>query len=263
MIVSTKDKMPFSGTGNPANARYVLAAALVSVLLHVFLASNWHAPAAEALTNKPPMVMEVEMVIPPPPPPVEKKAEAPKPKAVVKPKPVEKVKVKPVVPPKPKVVQPPKPVASKAPPKVVQKTYTEAAPEVKTVSPGYTPVPVFGSPNAKPTKNVATPPAAAKAPVKAEAGGGGNFGMQVLQRVEPKYPARALSRRMEGKVTLQFTVLASGQIDNPRVVSATPSGIFESAALDAIHRWRFKPKIVNGKPVSQQTVQTINFKIRS
>lgn len=253
---------------NDNSYKQLFCAIAASFILHAIVAYHWHSPEAEPLQIKPQQIMEVELVAPKPPEPVIKPVEPPKPKVikpVLKPKPLEKPKPKPVVQPKPKSLPPP--VQSKAPPKVLQKTYTEAAPAVTASSkPVYTPVPVFGTQNAKPSKSLisstATKPAAKPAPV-AKTGGGENSGVKVIQRIPPRYPARALSRHMEGHVTVQFTVSASGSVESPSVVSASPSGVFEEAALANIRQWRFKPKMVNGKPVSQRAVQTINFKLSS
>jgi protein TonB len=48
-------------------------------------------------------------------------------------------------------------------------------------------------------------------------------------------------------------------VTNPSVVSASPPGIFDEAALDAIRRWKFKPRLVNGVATTQQAVQTLKF----
>ncbi len=243
----------------------ILIACVASVIFHVLIAHNWRPPAAEPLMAKPPQIMEVALVTPQLPEPEVKLVEPPKPKAV---KPVVKPKAKPLAKPKakPEPVVPPKPVESKAPPKVLQKTFTEAAPEVKASKPAYAPIPVFGTPAAKPSKSLVSsnatkttkPPSPAAGNTQ---GGSANSGVQVIQRVKPKYPSRALSRHMEGYVTIQFTVNASGQVENPTVTSASPSGVFDDAALAAIRQFKFKPKMVNGAPVSQRSVQTINFKL--
>ena len=78
----------------------------------------------------------------------------------------------------------------------------------------------------------------------------------------PKYPNRALKRRKEGWVKVQFIITASGHVKSPFVVSSKPSGVFDKAALKAIRRWKFKARVVNGQAVAQKAVQTIEFKLR-
>ena len=65
----------------------------------------------------------------------------------------------------------------------------------------------------------------------------------------------------EGKVTIEFTISPSGAVINPMIINADPPEIFNAAALEAIQKWKFKPKIVDGKPTEQRAIQTIKFKL--
>lgn len=76
-------------------------------------------------------------------------------------------------------------------------------------------------------------------------------------RVPPQYPRRALNRGIEGWVLLEFTVTASGMVENPRVVRADPESIFDRAAIRAVSRWRYQPQTVNGQPADRPGVQTV------
>lgn len=93
----------------------------------------------------------------------------------------------------------------------------------------------------------------------------GNTGSQqaiALYQVKPQYPARALRRNIEGTVTLQFDIDESGKAKNIRVINSQPGRIFDRSARRAISRWKFKPRVVNGKTVRQQGMtQTIKFEI--
>ncbi|SMF43807.1 protein TonB [Alteromonadaceae bacterium Bs31] len=64
-----------------------------------------------------------------------------------------------------------------------------------------------------------------------------------------KYPTRALNRSVEGFVDVLFDVTEFGATDNVRVLYAEPEGFFEKAALQAVSRWRFQPKMEEDKPV--------------
>ena len=72
-----------------------------------------------------------------------------------------------------------------------------------------------------------------------------------IVRVEPIYPRRALARGIEGWVEVEFTVTEVGSISDPMILRSEPSGIFDRAALRAIERWKYEPKIVDGRPVSR------------
>ena len=79
-----------------------------------------------------------------------------------------------------------------------------------------------------------------------------------IVRVEPVYPDRAQQRGIEGFVVLEFTVLETGEVDSSsiQVILAEPSSIFNRAATRAVRKWKYRPKVENGKPVPQYGIQT-------
>jgi periplasmic protein TonB len=116
-------------------------------------------------------------------------------------------------------------------------------------------------PNA-PTINVAPPT------VSAETNIGGPGAMNIAEgdylpivRVAPVYPARALSRGIEGYVDLSFTVTTTGTVRDPVIIYST-SSLFERAALQAVLKFKYKPRVVDGVPVDVPNVKTrISFQI--
>ena len=77
-----------------------------------------------------------------------------------------------------------------------------------------------------------------------------------LVRINPDYPQRALQRGLEGWVQVQFTITPTGTVKDPIVVDAMPKSVFDDAALKAIARWRYNPKVENGVAVERVGVQT-------
>jgi len=75
-------------------------------------------------------------------------------------------------------------------------------------------------------------------------------------RVAPQYPIRASERGIEGWVLVEFTIDPSGKVVDPKVVDSDPPRIFDRAALRAIKKWKYKPKIVDGTPISRPGIQT-------
>ena len=65
----------------------------------------------------------------------------------------------------------------------------------------------------------------------------------------PAYPIRMASRGIEGYVVVGFSVSASGAVFDPYVVEAEPSNGFNKAALEAIKRFKYKPRTIAGKGV--------------
>jgi protein TonB len=79
-----------------------------------------------------------------------------------------------------------------------------------------------------------------------------------LVRIAPQYPTKALRDGIEGEVTLEITVGPDGSVKDASVKSAKPRGYFESVAVAAAFKARFRPKVVDGKP--QQTTGTYTVK---
>lgn len=78
--------------------------------------------------------------------------------------------------------------------------------------------------------------------------------------VPPAYPPQALARRQEGEVRVRITVDTTGRVVDASVDSATPAGVFDQAALNAVRKWRFEPIVKGGRPIEASVVTTIRFK---
>ena len=83
-----------------------------------------------------------------------------------------------------------------------------------------------------------------------------------IVKVAPVYPRRALSRGIEGYVIVEFIVTKSGTVREPVVVKAEPESLFDQAAKDAVLKFKYKPRVVNGEAVEVAGVQNkITFEI--
>lgn len=80
-----------------------------------------------------------------------------------------------------------------------------------------------------------------------------------LVRIQPQYPPQAARRNLSGYVIVEFTINPDGTVNKAKVVDASPKNVFDAAALQAIRRWKFKPKLVDGKAVVQFASQKFNF----
>jgi protein TonB len=78
-----------------------------------------------------------------------------------------------------------------------------------------------------------------------------------LVRVNPLYPQGPAARGVEGWVKVQFSITATGAVADLEVVDSSPKGAFEEATLDAVRRWRYSPKVVDGAAVERVGVQTV------
>jgi protein TonB len=75
------------------------------------------------------------------------------------------------------------------------------------------------------------------------------------------YPRRAAIAKIEGYVTVEFTITETGSVADPSVVDAKPPRVFDREAIRAILKWKFKPRIVDGQPVARRATQTLDFKL--
>jgi protein TonB len=70
------------------------------------------------------------------------------------------------------------------------------------------------------------------------------------------YPGNA--KGQQGNVILQVLIGRDGSVQDAKFLQG--SLLFARPAIDSVKSWKFKPYILNGRPVSVQTLLTINFK---
>lgn len=63
---------------------------------------------------------------------------------------------------------------------------------------------------------------------------------RLVQDAQPRYPLPALRARIEGQADVAFTIQPDGSVRDVRLVSSTPSGMFDASALAVAQRWRFE-----------------------
>jgi protein TonB len=124
-----------------------------------------------------------------------------------------------------------------------------------------TPPPATATPAApRPAPATTTPPPDATAAAPAPAGGE-THAAELVKSVPPEYPREAYIKHLEGWVEVEFTVTPAGQVAAATVAGANPARIFNDAALRAVQRWTFKPRMDNGKAVEEHIKRRIEFKL--
>lgn len=83
---------------------------------------------------------------------------------------------------------------------------------------------------------------------------------EAIAQPSPDFPTRAKRRGVtEGTVTIEYTVDETGAVRDPRVMASQPKGLFDEASLSALARWKYRPKLVDGKPVASRRSFTFRF----
>ncbi len=91
---------------------------------------------------------------------------------------------------------------------------------------------------------------------------GGNQPLMLVSGTGAVYPPHAREQGVEGYVVVRYDVDVDGRVQNARVVKASPPGVFDESALQAVSRWRFKPPERHGeaKPV-RDLESRLNFSL--
>ena len=95
----------------------------------------------------------------------------------------------------------------------------------------------------------------AVAPPSPSAAATADAGLQPLLAGVPQYPAAAEVGGIRGYVEVEFTVNPAGGVENPRVVAAEPSSVFDSAALAAVARRRYPEDLARAPQVLKERIE--------
>lgn len=138
------------------------------------------------------------------------------------------------------------------------------APALNTNLPVSTSVPNIGGTGvaAAPFVPAAAPPAApATAPERrassSSPAGGQISQAQVVYSKQPEYPKLARQLGVKGSVELIATIGADGHVKSVKIEKGHP--LLVKAASDAVMQWVYRPTLLNGVPVQNDTHITLNF----
>ncbi len=81
----------------------------------------------------------------------------------------------------------------------------------------------------------------------------------LLHKVDPIYPPEARLQQLAGLVVLDATVAEDGSVHEVKLLGGPP--LLATAATEAVRQWRYRPSMLNGKPVPVQERITIIFKL--
>jgi protein TonB len=81
-----------------------------------------------------------------------------------------------------------------------------------------------------------------------------------IRYVAPVYPAQALARGQSGEVRVRLMLDTEGRVADVEVLSGTPPGVFDKAAVNAVRKWRFEPVLKDGRAIDASVTTTISFR---
>jgi TonB family protein len=79
----------------------------------------------------------------------------------------------------------------------------------------------------------------------------------IQKKLDPVYPADAVALDARGVVILLATIGKTGEIADVAVLSGPLR--FRDPAINAVKQWRYRPYVMEGKPVEVQTTIRLNF----
>jgi protein TonB len=91
---------------------------------------------------------------------------------------------------------------------------------------------------------------------------GGNVrAPELVEKVQPEYPAVARAAHVEGTVVIDAVIDKDGHVVSEHAVSG--SNLLVAAALAAVQQWKYQPTYLNGQPVQLAMEVTVAFNLNS
>jgi TonB family protein len=84
--------------------------------------------------------------------------------------------------------------------------------------------------------------------------------LNLVKRVEPKYPSIEAMKHRSGIVVAQLRIEPDGSVGDVNVLQKVQP-LIDAAAVDAFKQWRFEPPQHDGKPVTAYMVMTSPYRI--
>jgi TonB family protein len=82
---------------------------------------------------------------------------------------------------------------------------------------------------------------------------------QLISSTHPVYPPFAKQSNVQGKVVVNASVDAKGNVVNVEAVSGPP--FLRQAAMDAVKQWKYSPALIDGRPASALVTVSLDFRL--
>jgi len=83
----------------------------------------------------------------------------------------------------------------------------------------------------------------------------------LLEKISPSYPQVARKAGLGGRVTVRAVIAPDGSVESVEVFAST-NPLFNDAAVDAVRKWRYRPALMNGRPVRVYFSVVVDFLVR-
>ncbi len=80
-----------------------------------------------------------------------------------------------------------------------------------------------------------------------------------IKITRPQYPQEAFVKKIEGVVTVEILIDATGRVVRARIIQSVP--MLDAAALQTVYQWVFSPAIKHGRPVATIAHAPVAFRI--
>ncbi|HJZ12475.1 MAG TPA: energy transducer TonB, partial [Acidobacteriota bacterium] len=74
------------------------------------------------------------------------------------------------------------------------------------------------------------------------------------------YPEVARRARIQGTVILEAVITKTGTVEEMKILRALHP-VLDQAAMNAVKQWKYKPAVLNGRPVKVYFTVTVNFQL--
>jgi len=83
---------------------------------------------------------------------------------------------------------------------------------------------------------------------------------KLLKAVKAVYPPEAKQAKIQGEVIVDIRIAKDGTVSDAKVVKSIPE--LDKAATDAVKQYKFRPTLLNGKPVDVLATITVRFSLK-
>lgn len=81
----------------------------------------------------------------------------------------------------------------------------------------------------------------------------------IVRKIAPMYPDDARQHRIQGTVLLHVMIDKEGNVEQVDLISGHP--LLAPAAIEAVRQWKYKPFLLNEKPMDVDTQVRVNFSL--